>query len=595
MTDPRRPRELGRAQLDWTAEGAPRSQRFDDIYFSRDGGLDEARAVFLKGCGLPEAWAGRRRFTVAETGFGTGLNVLALLDLWRTTRPADGRLNIFSVEAYPMAREEAARALAAWPELADLAAILTARWPRRAAGLHRVDFPELGAALDLAVGEALWGITQWSGAADAWMLDGFAPAKNPEMWRDEVLLAVAARSAPGARLSTFTVAGQVRRGLERAGFSVSKQPGHGRKRERLEALMPGSRGPDAGPPTAAIIGAGIAGAALARALKAEGLRPIVIDCGAGDAASANPAALVTPALDAGGGARAGFYAQAFARAVDLYEALGPAAVIGRGAEQLARAERDPARFEAVMAGDLYAEGALTATDGGVRFEEGLWIRPQAVTAAWLAGCERVTGVARRLEQAGGGWRVLGEDGALAEADLVFVAAGIGSGPLVGSQDAFAPVRGQASWAEGLALDRARAWGGYAIPMDAAAPCGVLFGATHDRGRTDVGVLAEDHARNLKTLAEALPDLAERAGSGVLHGRAAIRATTFDRLPVAGPAKQAGVYLLGGLGSRGFCTAPLLAEHLAATALDLPSPLPRTFQDLMVTARLQKNRGAPTAC
>src|SRR5258708_10614955 len=111
------------AELDWTAEGAPRSRRFDDIYFSREGGLDETRAVFLRGCGLPDAWAGRRRFTVAETGFGTGLNILALLDLWRQARPPGGRLSIFSVEAYPLARDEAARALAAWPELAALSAL----------------------------------------------------------------------------------------------------------------------------------------------------------------------------------------------------------------------------------------------------------------------------------------------------------------------------------------------------------------------------------------------------------------------------------------------------------------------------------------
>jgi tRNA 5-methylaminomethyl-2-thiouridine biosynthesis bifunctional protein len=578
------PKDLGRAELDWTAEGAPRSQRFDDIYFSRDGGLNEARAVFLKGCGLPEAWAGRRRFTVAETGFGTGLNVLALLDLWRRARPEGGRLGIFSVEAYPMTGQEAARALSAWPELADLAAMLTARWPRRAAGFHRVDFPELHATLDLAIGEALWAITEWRGQADAWMLDGFAPAKNPQMWRDEVLAAVASRSAPGARLSTFTVAGQVRRGLEAAGFAVAKAPGHGRKRERLEAVMRGERAAEASLPRVAVIGAGIAGAALARALRSEGIRPVVIDPELGDAASGNPAALVTPALDAGGGARARLYAQAFARAADLYRALGETAVIGQGVEQLARAERDRGRFEAVMAGGLFAADALTATEGGLMFEEGLWIRPKAVTEAWLEGAERITGAVRRLERSGDVWRLHGEDGVLAEAELVFIAAGMGSGPLIGQETAFTPVRGQASWARGLTLDRARAWGGYAVPMDE----GVLFGATHDRGRTDTEVVPEDHARNLKTLAEALPDLAAQAAASPLHGRAAIRATTFDRLPVAGMTEQPGVFVLGGLGSRGFCTAPILAEHIVATALDLPSPLPAALQHLMVTGRLQKS-------
>jgi tRNA 5-methylaminomethyl-2-thiouridine biosynthesis bifunctional protein len=579
------------AQLDWTAEGAPRSRNFDDIYFSRDGGLDEARAVFLKGCELPDAWAGRRHFTVAETGFGTGLNILALLDLWRSARPEGARLSVFSVEAYPMAREEAARALQAWPELHDLAQTLLARWPRRAPGFHRIDFPELNATLDLAVGEALWGIEAWSGAADAWFLDGFAPAKNPQMWRDEVLHAIASRSAPGARLSTFTVAGHVRRGLEAAGFAVSKQPGHGRKRERLEAIMPGPRPLDAPTPRVAIIGAGIAGAALARALTALGARPLVIDAGADDAASGNPVALVTPALDAGGGPRAQLYAQAFARAVDLYQALGDAAVVGRGVEQLARADRDPARFRSVMDGGLFEDGALTATPGGLMFEEGLAIRPRAVTEAWLAGAERVTARIERLERTETGWRLHGADGTLAEADLVFVAAGAGSGAVLGQDALFSPVRGQASWAEGLSLDHALAWGGYAVPYDGA----VLFGATHDRGRTDTEVTAEDHARNLKSLGEALPDLAIQVSARSLHGRAAIRATTFDRLPAAGIQDEPGLYLLGGLGSRGFCTAPLLAEHLVAMALDLHSPLPRTLQDFIVTTRLQKNGRAPTGC
>jgi tRNA 5-methylaminomethyl-2-thiouridine biosynthesis bifunctional protein len=577
-----------RAELDWTADGAPRSTRFDDIYFSREGGLDETRAVFLEGCGLPElwttgAWAGRRRFTVAETGFGTGLNILALLDLWRRTKPAGGRLSIFSVEAYPLTRDEAARALAAWPELADLAALLIQRWPRRAPGFHRLDLPELDATLDLAVGEAQWGIEAWSGAADAWFLDGFAPARNPQMWRPEVLRAIAAHSAPGARLGTFTVAGGVRRGLQDAGFAVDKRPGHGTKRERLEARLGGEIAAEPAPPAVAIIGAGIAGGALARAFRALGVRPLVADAGDDSAASGNPAALVTPALDAGGGPRAQFYAQAFARAVDLYEALGETVVIGRGVEQLAWGERDPARFQAVLDGGLFQDGALTPTERGLKFEEGLWIRPRAAIEAWLDGSERLTARVTRLERVDGRWRLHGADGVIAEADIVAVAAGMGSGALTGREAAFTPVRGQASWILGLELDHAVAWGGYACPMDG----GVLFGATHDRGRMDLETSAEDDARNLQTLADGLPGLAAQAEGRPLHGRAALRATTFDRMPAAGPLGEDGLYVLGGLGSRGFCTAPLLAEHLAAEALGVASPLPNSLTHLSLTLRLEK--------
>src|SRR5262249_5188579 len=152
----------------------------------------------------------------------------ALLDLWRRTRPTGGRLHIFSVEAYPVTAEDAARALAHWTELAPIAGLLTPRWPGRARGRHPVDPPGLDAVLDLAgldVAEALEG---WAGAADAWFLDGFSPALNPQMWTEAVLALVAARSAPGARAATFTVAGQVRRGLAAAGFTVAKRPGFGR-------------------------------------------------------------------------------------------------------------------------------------------------------------------------------------------------------------------------------------------------------------------------------------------------------------------------------------------------------------------------------
>ncbi|MBX3482787.1 tRNA (5-methylaminomethyl-2-thiouridine)(34)-methyltransferase MnmD, partial [Phenylobacterium sp.] len=185
--------------LEWTPDGQPRSRAFGDVYFSAEDGLAETRAVFLEGCGLPQAWAGRRRFVVGELGFGTGLNIAALLHLWRETRPQDGHLHIFSVEAYPITADEAARALSRWPELAEVVALLTARWPGRARGRHRVDLPELSATLDLAVMDVEPALAGWQGRADAWFLDGFAPSANPQMWSEEVLGLVAARSAPGAR------------------------------------------------------------------------------------------------------------------------------------------------------------------------------------------------------------------------------------------------------------------------------------------------------------------------------------------------------------------------------------------------------------
>lgn len=579
--------------LAWTEDGQPRSRLFGDVYFSAEDGLAESRAVFLQGCGLPEAWAGRRRFVVGELGFGTGLNIAALLHLWRRARPPGGRLHVFTVEAYPIAAEEALRALARWPELAEAAEALTHRWPGRARGLHRLELPDFDTIIDVAVMDAVEALEGWRGSADAWFLDGFSPALNPQMWTDEVLALVAARSAPGARAATFTVAGHVRRGLSAAGFAVEKRPGFGRKRERLEARLPGEAS-DAAVRKIAIVGAGVAGATAARAVRALGGEPVVLEAEAlGAGASGNPAALVTPRLDAGLGEPARFFAHAFRRAVQLYEEA-PEAVLARSVLQLARSSRDQARFARIVASDLFEPGVLATLgpeEASARLGEpapaallqasALVVEPQQILAAWSGETVRVRAAA--LAPSDDGWRVLDEGGAeILQADAVVVAAGLAARDLVRDLPLRA-VRGQASWARVMSSAPAAAWGGYVAPTRK----GVLFGATHDRDDEAVEVRAEDHARNLAAVAAALPRLAERLSSLPLEGRAALRATTPDRLPLAGPTEAPGLFALTGFGSRGFAHAPLLAEHVAALALGAPSPLLSSAATLVEPSRFAR--------
>jgi tRNA 5-methylaminomethyl-2-thiouridine biosynthesis bifunctional protein len=168
---------------------------------------------------------------------------------------------------------------------------------------------------------------------------------------------------------------------------------------------------------------------------------------------------------------------------------------------------------------------------------------------------------------------------------VVVAAGWGSAGLVPGL-ALAPVRGQANWVEGVQTGPV-AWGGYAVPTGS----GLLFGATHDRGETGGGPSEEATARNLKMVAARLPQLAARiAAAGPVQARTAVRATTPDRLPLAGAVPVAdGLFMLGGMGSRGFCVAPLLAEHVAALATGAPSPLPADL-----AARVDPSRTAAVA-
>ena len=579
--------------LDWTEDGQPRSRLYGDVYFSAEDGLAESRAVFLQGCGLPMAWEGRERFVVGELGFGTGLNILALLDLWRSTAAPDARLHVFSIEAHPITAEEAARALSRWPELAELSALLVARWPGQARGVHRIELPELRAVIDLAVMDVEAALTGWDGRADAWFLDGFSPALNPAMWREEILALVAARSAPGAVAATFTVAGAVRRGLAAAGFEVAKRPGFGRKRERLEARMPGAPGA-ASKPTVAVVGAGIAGASAARALRALGCEPVVLDAvGPGAGASGNPAALVTPRLDAGLGPLAQLFAQAFSRAVRLYDAL-PGAVIAHGVLQLAQSERDLQRYAKIAASDLFEPGALALIDppaasarlgepvpGGLDQAAALVVEPAAVLAAWT-GPVRQAALAR-LMPIDGGWRLLdAAGGTILEAQAVILTIGAAIGAILPDLP-ITPVRGQASWTSGSA-PQAAAWGGYICQTRK----GFLFGATHDRGQDATDLRDEDHRRNWQVLSQALPITAERIEGAPLEGRASVRATTPDHLPLAGAAPGApGLFVLAGLGSRGFCLAPLLAEHLAAQAVGAPSPLPVTLAELVDPDRFRR--------
>ncbi len=588
MSDPTTP-----SPLVWADDGQPRSRLYGDVYFSTEDGLAESRAVFLAGCGLPQAWAGRDRFVVGELGFGTGLNILALLDLWRATAEPGAHLHIFSLEAHPLSPDEARRALAAWPELADLTQRLTDRWPGQARGFHRVDLPEVSATLDLAVMDAHQALQGWRGEADAWFLDGFSPALNPGMWDEALLALVAARSTPGARAATFTVAGAVRRGLQAAGFTVEKRAGHGRKRQRLEAVLPGE--PLSAPARrVAIVGAGIAGVSAARALRALGCEPLLIETdhpGAG--ASGNPAALATPRLDAALGPLAALFAQAYQRARSLYEGV-PDAILSRGVLQFAGGDRDLARFAKIAACDLFEPGALVPRDAEAitaRMGEAapaaldlvgaLVLEPTAVLAAWCGEIRQATVSAVTWQE--GVWRLTGAQGeTIAEVEAVILATGHQA---LWPEPDLQPVRGQASWTIGGEQAPAAAWGGYVLPTRD----GLLFGATHDRDDVATDLRAADHDRNRAALTAALPGLAARIADTPLEGRAAIRASTADRLPLAGaaPGAEPGLFLLGGFGSRGFSLAPLLAEHVAALALGAPSPLPVALADLVDPIRFRR--------
>ncbi|WP_417669459.1 tRNA (5-methylaminomethyl-2-thiouridine)(34)-methyltransferase MnmD [Roseibium sp.] len=221
--------------LEWLDDGVPRASAFQDTYFSRAGGLEETRHVFLKGNGLPERWQDRHSFAIAEFGFGTGLNFLTTL---QALKEAECRfhLTFVSFELYPMTAAQLEKALGAFPELTDEARALIDQWSPEP-GWNRLSFD--GSELVLGVGDArrlIKDLCQGRESVppiDAWFLDGFSPSKNPELWGGDLLSAAYQLTARGGTLATYTAAGWVRRNLQAAGFEIEKQKGFAGKREMV--------------------------------------------------------------------------------------------------------------------------------------------------------------------------------------------------------------------------------------------------------------------------------------------------------------------------------------------------------------------------
>jgi len=217
------------ANLTWRDDGVPVSIQFDDPYYSIENGLAETRHVFLTGNDLPARFT--PGFHIAELGFGSGLNLLASLQLWRQTGQS-GRLKFTSFEAFPMGRNAMIRAQLSFPDITDIADDFMARWQD---GLTHILTDDLD--FNLVLGDARQTLPQWQGAADAWFLDGFSPAKNPELWSPELIAQVASHTAPKGSAATYTAAGFVRRGLQDAGFTVARITGYGRKRHMTIAKL----------------------------------------------------------------------------------------------------------------------------------------------------------------------------------------------------------------------------------------------------------------------------------------------------------------------------------------------------------------------
>ena len=265
------------AVAEFDAQGRLYSPAYGDVYHSPSGALGQAEHVFLRGNGLPERWRGRDAFTVCETGFGLGLNFLALWRAWRDDPQRARSLHVVSLEAHPFGRADLQALLARHaPEpVAALATQLAAQWPALLPGLHRLEFEGGAVTLTLGFGDAQALAPRLAARVDAYFLDGFAPERNPRMWQAALLKDLARLAAPQATVATWACTGELRQALRDAGFDVRRAPGYGGKWHMTVGTA--AAGADAAPAAVAedgrhalVVGAGLAGAGIAQSLALRG-------------------------------------------------------------------------------------------------------------------------------------------------------------------------------------------------------------------------------------------------------------------------------------------------------------------------------------
>ncbi|MEO6319802.1 MAG: FAD-dependent 5-carboxymethylaminomethyl-2-thiouridine(34) oxidoreductase MnmC, partial [Polaromonas sp.] len=568
-------------RIEWleddTAGGSPYSPRFGDRYRSELGGLEQAREVFLKGCGLPGVWAGQPQWCVLETGFGLGLNFLVTWAAWKADPQRPRLLHFVSTEAFPASADDVLRSARTHPELLPFAEELQRQLWGLLPGFHRLVFENGQVLLTLSIGDAKAILREHNFEADSVYLDGFSPLLNPDIWDIHTFKAVARCCRRGTRIATWTVARSVRDALAQCGFVVKKVPGIPPKRDNLQ----GDYQPEweaktnrimQKRPLAArcvVIGAGLAGAAVAASLARRGWQVTVLDAASTPATGASglPAGVLAAHVSPDDSvlsrlSRSGIRVmlQQAASLLQTGKDWSPTGVLEhcieharklpaawQAGQPLASAARD---WTTLATAEQLEHCGLPPETPALWHVRAGWIKPASLVLAWLATpgvTWRGQSDARQLRRQADKWQVLDAAGqVLAPAELVVLAAGHGSGALAESAGlapslALQAIRGQASWglhapgtAGALPAFPVNGHGSLvpAVPLDQGMAW--VTGSTFERDTSSREIRPEDQQHNFSKLQTLLPPaaqvLANQFDNHQVQGWAGIRCATPSRLP-----------------------------------------------------------------
>lgn len=584
------------AQLCWDEHGQPCSVAFDDIYFSKDSGLEESRYVFLAHNALSQRFqqlAQNDVFVIGETGFGSGLNFLCAWQLFASCAPDKGRLHFISVEKFPLTRQDLIKSLALWDGLGTFKEQLINQYEAVHEGFQRFVFDNGRVVLTLLIGDVATQLPKLNASVDAWFLDGFAPAKNPQMWSDDLFKQLVRLSKLGATFATFTSAGFVRRGLQAVGFNVLKAKGFANKREMLHGSFQKIEEPHpfrkarptiapwfdrlTSPPftcrKAIVIGAGVAGASTAASLAQRGWQVIVLERNADIAmgGSGNAQGILYLKLSAHQTLQSRLLVEGFGYTRRLLEQLTRSKQLiehedwqNCGVLQLGFDEKEQQRqqqlaevFSSML---LYPVTQVQASQlagievahNGLFFPEGGWVKPRHLCRALLTHPNievRCYQSVLSIQRINGVWQALQHDKLLAEADIMILANATEAKDFAVTNNLpIKAIRGQTTelplnYHESK-LNTVVCSDGYVSPAKNGKYC---IGATFNFHATDLIPNAQEHLENIQMLKTISPQLAHELGVDQLAldnlgARVAYRCTATDYLPIVGPIAERKAFL-----------------------------------------------------
>jgi tRNA 5-methylaminomethyl-2-thiouridine biosynthesis bifunctional protein len=590
-------------KLSFQRDGTPYSEEFNDIYFDSQSGYQQSEDIFIHGNNISNRLQhANDSFVIAETGFGTGLNFLLTLQAYSKLQnnfpnTSIEKLTFISVEKFPLSKTQLLKSLNSLPQLSHYSNLLLMQYPDfdNIAPIKEVNasFLDGNVLLKIIIDDATEGLSKIkakrSGLVDAWYLDGFSPAKNPDMWSAQLFSEIGRLSKIQATMTTFTVAGFVKRQLQKIGFRVEKKTHSGDRAQILTGVFQQDPNTTKGyqlrpkivkPQHASIIGGGIASACAAYALTKQGVKVTLYckDNALAQGASSNAIAALYPLLHQQSDDISVFYQQAFWRARALYNEIseqgfdflhdwcGVLEIAYK--ESIAQRQKKFTELDAWPKSLIHNIDSNQATDiakiplkhGGLFMPNAGWVDPQAlvnqmINAAQKTGrltvktnilvnkIEQITPIEEVSQKEQAHWRLLTNEGDF-EANALIVC---GGAEIIDmefiKQLPFSSVQGQVTSMKTNkvvnALSTVICHKGYLTPSNGSSQNQGIhcIGATFKKDNTSTTPTKEDDKFNLNMLSNCLPDLTQEINWTALDisaSKARLRCMTPDHMPMVGP-------------------------------------------------------------